>query len=220
MLINVAAQNRKETRDWYALLGFTLQDFGSERSVASDNQFSVVLDHSNTARIGFIILQSNAQDLSIKRINDRRFTISPMGMFVELVDELPVISRPDISAKLGKFYGYGIECFDLELSLAFWQKLGFASANIPDDTTAYLPLKKAGSPDLTLYKMGSCPHKFVNPSLTFFNGKDGNAAVLRDLRSLGLSFSEEITVFNDSGIVDNAIISDPTGLHSFLFNDG
>ena len=64
-----------------------------------------------------------------------------------------------------------------------------------------------------------CPHLFFNPSLTYFNGKENNPKVIKRLRELKITITEEITHFNDKGIADNVIICDPGGYGFFIFND-
>jgi hypothetical protein len=65
----------------------------------------------------------------------------------------------------------------------------------------------------------SCPHLFFNPSLTFFNGKENNPKVIQKIRDLNIPITQEITAFNEEGLVDNIIIRDPGGLGFFVFND-
>ena len=64
----------------------------------------------------------------------------------------------------------------------------------------------------------SCPHLFFNPSLTYFNS-GRNPEVIAGIRAAGIPISEEITIFNKEGRVDNIIIRDPGGYGFFLFND-
>ena len=44
-----------------------------------------------------------------------------------------------------------------------------------------------------------CPHLFFNPSLTYFNGKEGNPKVITAVRDAGIPITEEITHFNREG---------------------
>ncbi len=74
--------------------------------------------------------------------------------------------------------------------------------------------------DVSLFKIGSCPHSFTNFSMTYFNGKTENIEVINRIIKLGIIPVEEITHFNPKGKVDNMIISDPGGLRKFIFNDG
>ena len=43
--------------------------------------------------------------------------------------------------------------------------------------------------------------------------------LIQKIRDLKIPITEEITVFNDQGVVDNIIIRDPGGLGFFIFND-
>jgi len=64
----------------------------------------------------------------------------------------------------------------------------------------------------------SCPHLFFNPSMTYFNGKN-NLPIIAKIREAGILITEEITHFNQEGIVDNIIIRDPGGYGFFIFSD-
>jgi hypothetical protein len=68
-------------------------------------------------------------------------------------------------------------------------------------------------------KPNICPHLFFNPSMTYFNGKEGNPKVIAKVRELDIPIAEEITHFSKDGSVDNIIIRDPGGYGFFLFND-
>ena len=63
-----------------------------------------------------------------------------------------------------------------------------------------------------------CPHLFFNPSLTYFNGGQ-NLPVIKAIREAGIPIAEEITHFNEEGVVDNVVLRDPGGLGMFIFND-
>ena len=43
--------------------------------------------------------------------------------------------------------------------------------------------------------------------------------IIEKIRELNFPITEEITHFNDQGIVDNIIIRDPGGFGFFLFSD-
>ena len=57
-----------------------------------------------------------------------------------------------------------------------------------------------------------------NPSLTYFNGGK-NLPVIAAIREAGIPITEEITHFNEDGIVDNVILRDPGGYGFYIFND-
>ena len=57
-----------------------------------------------------------------------------------------------------------------------------------------------------------------NPSLTYFNGGK-NLPVNAAIREAGIPITEEITHFNEDGIVDNVILRDPGGYGFYIFND-
>ena len=53
---------------------------------------------------------------------------------------------------------------------------------------------------------------------TYFNS-GRNPEIIAELRSAGVPLTEEITVFNERGDVDNVIVRDPGGTGFFVFND-
>jgi hypothetical protein len=83
----------------------------------------------------------------------------------------------------------------------------------------WLSLQNENGFSISLIALFSCPHLFYNPSLSYFNGKEGKPKVILQIRDLKIPITEEITAFNNNGIVHNIIIRDPGGLGFFVFND-
>ena len=63
-----------------------------------------------------------------------------------------------------------------------------------------------------------CPHQFITPSISFLNAGQ-NISIINAIRALNIPILEEISVFNEKGLVDNIIIQDPGGFGFFVFND-
>jgi len=122
-----------------------------------------------------------------------------------------------VSAITGQFAGISLETIDINQSIHFWQSIGYTIQSGSRDQ-GWLTLSNGSGVDISLMKAGSCPHLFFNPSLTYFNGAK-NLAIIKQLKTLQVPITEEITHFNKEGIVDNIIIRDPGGLGFFLFND-
>jgi hypothetical protein len=118
----------------------------------------------------------------------------------------------------GNFAGLSIETTEMERSVEFWSALGYA-ITMGEASKGWVSLEADGCPGISLMKSMMCPHLFFNPSLTYFNGKEGNPKVIEAVRKEGIPITEEITHFNKEGLVDNIIIRDPGGLGFFLFND-
>ena len=118
---------------------------------------------------------------------------------------------------LGNYAGLSLETLDMERSAATWKALGFEINGSPDQ--GWVACKNEDELMVNIMKPLMCPHLFFNPSLTYFNGKENNPKVIKKIRSLKIPIAEEITHFNDKGVVDNIIIRDPGGYGFFIFND-
>lgn len=118
---------------------------------------------------------------------------------------------------LGNYAGLSLESLDIERSVAVWKALGFETNGSPEQ--GWVACKNDDELVVNVMKPLMCPHLFFNPSLTYFNGKENNPKVIKKIRSLKIPITEEITHFNDKGIVDNVIIRDPGGYGFFIFND-
>jgi hypothetical protein len=119
-------------------------------------------------------------------------------------------------AVTGNFAGLSIETLDISKSQELWQVLGF-EPTAGDADKGWVSLSN-GELTISLMAPLACPHLFLNPSLTYFNG-DQNLKVIDQIQNRKIGIVEEITVFNDEGKVDNIIIQDPGGLGAFLFSD-
>ena len=75
-----------------------------------------------------------------------------------------------------------------------------------------------GSIGVSVMGVHSCPHLFFNPRLTYFNsGK--TPMVIAKIRVAKIAITEEISVFNKEGSVDNVVLRDPGGTGFLVFND-
>ncbi len=150
--------------------------------------------------------------------------VDPSGVWIYLTEghggETPVVEGQSL---LGNFSGVSLETADLAASIELWRVLGFPAEEAPNggepaaDRSWVTGTSASGFP-VTWMRPRMCPHLFFNPSLTFFNSGN-NLAVIEALRAAGVEPTEEITLFNDAGIVDNVIVRDPGGYGFFVFND-
>lgn len=134
---------------------------------------------------------------------------------------LPDIFAEVDSSHLGHFAGLSLETTNIALSLKIYQALGYV-VMMGDEKSGFVQLSvpDENAPGIALMKANSCPHLFFNPSLTYFNGKKRNPKIIQHLGELKVPLVEEITHFNQEGLVDNVLIRDPGGLGIFVFNDG
>lgn len=220
-----------KSRSFYERLDYKKSGVNEKFEIFSDSQHDIVLGLEKDARPGFSIFADNPSDIAAifpsshcHEKDGTWTTADPNGVrvFVIPLSSLPTIDRTGITGKnkCGHYYGTGIETVCFGETISFWKLLGYKTGGAISNNSSYITLSRERAPDITLFKPGVCPHSFYNPSLTYFNGKEGNPIVIQNLREREVEIVEEITVFNDEGIVDNVIISDPGGLHAFIFNDG
>jgi hypothetical protein len=141
------------------------------------------------------------------------------NVWIYLVDGAPAFTITLSGASysvLGNYVGLSLETADFKRSERIYDILGFTLTSGGGDQ----PWASFSNNEFTISLMGpmSCPHLFFNPSMTYFNGGK-NLPVVDKIRSLGIPITEEITLFNKEGLVDNIIIRDPGGYGFFVFND-
>ena len=142
------------------------------------------------------------------------------GIWIRLSEEefpQPPIRQTEGKNLCGRFVGISQEVADLSKASELYQQLGFA-VQAGSAESGWVSLLHANGTALSLMPYGVCPHLFFNPSLTFFNG-GGNLPIIEQLRLAGVPIAQEITHFNQEGLVDNVILCDPSGLGIFVFND-
>ena len=193
------------TLDWYRAAKFTETTY-DEATYFTDGAVLLRVNPIPTARKGIVLFGQT----------DSRLTSSPSGVWVYLEQgEAP--SLPAVENSLfGNCKGVSIEATDPVAEAAFWSALGFElQAGDPESGWASYSGHSLG---LSIMGPNFCPHLFYNPGLTFFNsGK--NPEVIENLRQAGIALTQELTCFNDEGIVDNVVVRDPAGLGFFVFND-
>ncbi|MGB9179303.1 MAG: hypothetical protein WCB68_08650 [Pyrinomonadaceae bacterium] len=141
--------------------------------------------------------------------------VDPNGLGVRFV-EAPASGMCDTketsTSKCGRFYEASIEAESIDASIAFWSALGFGITYREPPTARWATLSD-GNIRLGIYEKGTCPHRFKNPSFTYF--EPDMAERIARLKSEGFEFVEEMR--NAEGVVDNAIAEAPDGQYFFLF---
>lgn len=225
IIINTPCPSVEISTSFYSKLGFNLHHMEGS-TLVYDQNVKIIIDHSRKARLGFRLYLDNLSESINKLDNDlfeiknKIYSIDPNGIIISLhpLDEYPQnFLEADTKAITGNFAGISIESLPFKNSISFYKKLGF-NISMGDGESGWIQMNGFDI-DLSIMKMESCPHLFHNPSLTYFNGKEGNPLIIEKIRNAGIEFDEEITVFNDQGIVDNVILKDPGGLGFFIFND-
>ena len=216
----------EESVTFYSKLNFQLAQH-NELTFVSDGKLTICINPSRPARAGLVIHHGNVAQLRevlppntpVMDTKGGFICADPSGMHITVLGE--AVDLPEFEEQpsdLGNAAGLTIETLDMKLSVAFYQAIGFkVTMGKPSD--GWLTMANENGFALSLLRAGMCPHLFFNPSVSFFNGKENNPKVITRLRQLKIALTEEITQFNEEGLVDNVIIRDPGGLGFFIFND-
>ena len=219
--------NLTASKEFYEKLNF--QAFEHEgHPYYTDGHSKILINPDRSARAALVLevddvnkykTNLSAKGLHFEESKDELLLTCPSGIYTRikrLSGTLPVGS--DQASVLGNAAGLTIESNNMQASADFYEALGF---KITTGTAAsgWVVMENEIGFSFSLLKSGMCPHLFFNPSISYFNGKEGNPKVIENIRKAGIPFTEEITHFNDQGIVDNVIVRDPGGLGFFVFND-
>ncbi len=212
---------------FYERIGFRRQS--DAPAAFADGNVLIEIDESRFARPGLKLFDADwgaaierlQKDFPVHETDEGWLVVDPSNVHVRLVrDECPYPAprgaEAEAGSALGTFAGLSLESGDMARSIAFWESLGFERGDSGGDMWASCTC--AAGLTVTVMRTRACPHLFFNPSFTYFNGEQ-NPAIIAGLRELGVPFAEEVTCFNDEGIVDNVILRDPGGWGFFVFND-
>lgn len=224
IIIQSPTPNLKQSKEFYSKLGFAILDTQLGFLAAAKN-LEIEITTTPSARVGLKMFRDDWSEfvnknnsLKYSKTEDGYLLTSPAGCCVYLVNGTDLtLNKLENDAILGNFAGLSIETNSMHDSLLFWERFGFKqnSGNIEH---GWATLKNEEGFKISLMKYGICPHLFFNPSLNFFNGS-ANLSIIAKLRELEIPFAQEITSFNEKGIVDNIIIRDSGGLGAFIFSD-
>ncbi|MEJ7665260.1 MAG: hypothetical protein WKG07_39910 [Hymenobacter sp.] len=141
---------------------------------------------------------------------------SPEGMPVRLVSRnTAAMYRPEGVARsgCGRFYELSFETESLRRSIAYWRHIGFEVESNESAQATFATLYD-GVLRLGVYQRGTCPHKFKNPSLTYF--EPDMSERIKQLKVNGVKTLEELP--DQHSKIENAIIESPEGQYFFLFH--
>ena len=185
-----------------------------------------MIDHDRKMRAGICLLKESwEEEIASLRIfatviqkEEDHFLVDSSGCWIRLKSAKKIeLSPTDKSCILGNFAGLSLETLDIKNSQKILSILGFKHS-MGTAEQGWMSFTDAFDNTVSLMVPFSCPHLFFNPSLTFFNGKS-NPQIIQEIRDLKIPITEEITAFNDKGLVDNIIIREPGGYGFFIFND-
>ena len=224
--IQTPTANISKSIDFYKRLNF--KDLSTDnQNLVTDGQVHIEINENKFARAGIKLYKENWKEeieslkkiTTIHSIENGHLLADPSNCWIYLIDSGPdfSIDKEPCFSTLGNFAGISLETTDLPRSLDLYKILGFEKS-MGSAEQGWIALKNQDDFSVSLMKPNSCPHLFFNPSLTYFNGGK-NLPVIKKIREAGIEITEEITHFNDQGIVDNVIIRDPGGYGFFIFND-
>lgn len=141
------------------------------------------------------------------------------GTWIYLIESEEIRPIPEncSSSLFGNNQGISIECIDIEFVAKIWNTIGFKTV-AGNAEQGWISLINAENVVINIMTPNCCPHLFLNPSISYFNGKN-NEDIIDKIRSTGIEIKEEITHFNTENKVDNIIMSDPGNIGFFIFND-
>ena len=223
VLIQSPAPRPDKSLSFYSKLGFEKTD-----NYVSDGRVVIEINPESSARLALKFYQESWDETvskiekrtAVKTLENMRVLMDPNGVFIYLLEDTLPASYPKASIGkgiLGKYAGISIETISIQDSVDFYTQFGF-TVNMGSVDQGWITMENEDATIISFMEVGSCPHSFTNPSLTYFNGGK-NLPIIEGIRKAGIDITEEVTVFNKQGVVDNIIIRDPGGLGFFIFND-
>lgn len=225
-MIILESPYKKESLNFYEKLNFTITEVDNQTFV-SDKGIIIRLNKDNGKNPGIIVFKENIRDsieelssfVKILPVSDGFEFSDPSGTKITLIEAGKQIDSHINKGRslAGNFAGVSIGLSDPAKSIKIWELLDFKIV-AGSAEHGWAAMKDKDGSTISILKLEMCPHKFFNPSLTYFNGKN-NLQIIEGIRNAGIRIEEEITAFNDIGIVDNIIIREPGGIGFFIFND-
>jgi len=225
--IQTPTNDLAQSLDFYRELSYHVVSEGAP-TLVTDGQILTEINPERTARAGLKLWNdvweptvAQLQEITnVIRMDNGYMLSDPSGVRIYLVNGQPEFDThipDDVQAIPGSFAGISIETTDFQRSTKLWETLGYEQSG-GGMHNGYASFSNGSAIPVNIMNAGSCPHLFFNPSYTYFNGEK-NLEIIEKIRKAGVPITEEITCFNQEGIVDNIIIRDPGGFGYFIFND-
>lgn len=227
-LLHSTTPNLAQSIDFYQKLGYEIIQ-KSDKTYVSNGKALIEINPDRYARLGIKLYKESwkqecqqLEKIATLHPIENGFVLSDgNGVWIYLLQEpIPIDFSPaeDSIGLTGNFAGLSIETTEMEKSIQIYKMLGFTlvAGAVEQGWASFVD--ETGM-SLSLMKPLMCPHLFFNPSMTFFNGKEGNITCIENIRAVGIPIVEEITHFNKEGKVDNLVLRDPGGFGFFVFND-
>lgn len=226
MIIQTPTPNLEGSLSFYGKLGFSVES-SDEGHFVSDGKCVIEINPEKWIRPGVKLFKSSWEE-QVAELRTLTQVVEKgggyllgdgSGTWILLIEGEPPTAptEPADTPIIGGTYGLTIEAIDLAQASKVWTALGFSKAEDPSGYDMEIMVDANGNA-VTLMPPFGCEHLFFTPSLSYFNGGK-NLEIIEELRRREIPLAEEITVFNEEGIVDNVILKDPGGLGFFVFND-
>lgn len=215
----------ERSKKYFSTLNFDLYQDG-DLWYAHDQHFCISISDDRKQRPGLcFVKESWTEELDALRIfaqvhsiGTSHYLADPSGCWIQLKEQSPIDLPSSLkTCLLGNFAGLSLETLDMALSARIFACLGFKHT-MGELEKGWMSYTDQHNNTISLMAPFACPHLFLNPSLTFFNGAK-NPQIIQQIRDLSIPILEELTTFNKEGHVDNIIVSEPGGYGFFVFND-
>lgn len=225
-IIHTPTGNLENSLSFYKKLEF--KTLSTKPHVVSDGKAIIEINPDRYTRAGVKLFRTDWSNeitvlrnlTAITQLPNGFLLSDPSAVWIYLIEEESHVNYKQVEnsfSKLGNFIGLSLESTDMERSEKIWSALGFKVNG--SASQGWISCASDDGLSINVMKPLTCPHLFINPSMTYFNGKENNPTVIQHIRDLNISITEEITHFNNEGKVDNVIIQDPGGYGFFIFND-
>ncbi|MBI2429595.1 MAG: hypothetical protein HYV29_12530 [Ignavibacteriales bacterium] len=208
-------------KKFFNTLGFSTISFDASSALMTDGNLYFDIRQSEqpatvlsyiAGDIGNRIEMAVNLELKITEQSQHHAVISdPNGLNILLIDSKMMPLKefvPGPISMCGTFYEISLETDDIERSITWWYNVGF-KVTAQKDTWCTLD---DGKIKIGLYKRGTCPHKFKNPSLTYFESDMKRR--IEEITKRGVTFVQDE---QEIGMEGHAIVESPDGQYFFLF---
>jgi len=225
-ILVAATPNLQKSLAFYRKLDFTyFENHGSHYVV--DGDVVIEVTDRKSIRSGLKMFQDSwvtevealEKITSVTKTEEGYVLMDFSGIWIQLIEGSGIEPEVELvqKSKLGTIAGLSLEGVSIDQMNQIWKVLGF-NKTMGDESGGWMATANEDGFTISMMKLNACPHSFYNPSLTYFNGKE-NLKIIEGIIAAGIPITEEITVFNDEGIVDNVILRDPGGFGFFIFSD-
>ena len=225
LFYNTPTPNMNQSKNYFSKLNFELHHIG-DTCYAYDQQLCIAIREDKKQRPGLCFIKNSWEKeldalrifANVHSVGDAHYLAGPSGSWVQLREGQKIdLPKRQKKSLLGNFAGLSLETMDMEASARIFACLGFEHS-MGDIDKGWMSYSDQLGNTVSLMSPFACPHLFLNPSLTFFNGTE-NPKIIQAVRDLSIPILEEVTAFNKNGVVDNIILSEPGGYGFFVFND-